>query len=111
MEKLNFDDINNIIKEKSDFSYNWLKNALESEITIKDNYYYDELLKFLLEENRRLELSNMDILDKLHNTIDNKIDIDNKINSLNNKINNLVDTLAWWIPFKKKRDEFRAKFK
>ena len=111
LEKINFDDINNIIKEKSDFSYNWLKNALESEITIKDNYYYDELLKFLLEENRRLELSNMDILDKLHNTIDNKIDIDNKINSLNNKINNLVDTLAWWIPFKKKRDEFRAKFK
>lgn len=32
-------------------------------------------------------------------------------NKTNNNTKNIIDTLAWWIPFKKKREEFRAKFK
>lgn len=35
----------------------------------------------------------------------------NKIETYDNKIQKIIDTLAWWIPSKKKRDEFRAKFK
>ena len=82
LEKVNFDNINNIIKEKSNFSYNWIKEAIETKIIIKNNYYYDDIIKFLLEENKKLY-----------------------------KMNKLVDILAWFIPFKKKRDEFRERFK
>lgn len=35
----------------------------------------------------------------------------NTENENQNKFNKLIDTLAWWIPFKKKREEFIAKFK
>lgn len=38
-------------------------------------------------------------------------DIYNKVNEIDNKINNIIDTLAWWIPIKKYRDNFRNKFK
>lgn len=37
------------------------------------------------------------------------IDTKNKIDILDNKINNIINYLAWWIPFKKKRNEFRNK--
>ena len=33
-----------------------------------------------------------------------------EICSLNNKIDKLIDTLAWWIPIRKWRDNFRSKF-
>lgn len=40
--------------------------------------------------------------------------INQKINALDNKIkrfeNKLIDTLAWWIPIRKWRDNFRNKF-
>ena len=49
-------------------------------------------------------------IDARINNIDNKINsTDNKINNIDNKINNIINTLAWWIPNKKKRDEFRKK--
>lgn len=31
----------------------------------------------------------------------------NKMSLIDNKINNIIDALAWWIPIRKKRDEFR----
>ena len=30
---------------------------------------------------------------------------------LDDKVNKLIDTLAWWIPVRKWRDNFRNKFK
>ncbi|MEI0612794.1 class I SAM-dependent methyltransferase [Brachyspira pilosicoli] len=50
---------------------------------------------------------------KFNNKIpnNNKINkIDDKINKLDSKINKLINIVAWWIPFKKKRDKFRKKF-
>ena len=48
------------------------------------------------------------------NALDNKINGDVKnfenINNLEYKIDKLIDTLAWWIPIKKWRDNFRNKF-
>lgn len=59
--------------------------------------------------NYRKENSEL-IIEYMINSIEElKRQINNK--SIDNKINKLVDTLAWWIPFKKKREEFRAKFK
>lgn len=45
---------------------------------------------------------------KLKNRID-ELEKENKNNILliDNKINKIIDTLAWFIPFRKKRDEFR----
>ena len=36
---------------------------------------------------------------------------DKRSNDLNRKINKVVDSLAWWIPVRKWRDNFRNKFK
>lgn len=48
---------------------------------------------------------------ELNNSFNNKlISLDNKVNFIDNKFNSLINKLAWWIPFKKKRDEFRKKF-
>lgn len=57
-------------------------------------------------------------LDNKINQVDNRItqvnnrisQVDNKINQVDNRIEQLINTLAWWIPIKKKRDEFRKKF-
>ena len=35
---------------------------------------------------------------------------DKEIRNLNFKIDKVVDSLAWFIPFRKKRDEFRSRF-
>ncbi|MEI0748987.1 hypothetical protein [Brachyspira pulli] len=41
---------------------------------------------------------------------DNRINgIDNRINGIETKITKLIDVLAWWIPIKKWRDNFRNK--
>lgn len=53
------------------------------------------------------------------NALDNKINnnkindlecVNNNINNLEYKIDKLIDTLAWWIPIRKWRDNFRNKF-
>ena len=45
--------------------------------------------------------------DKVDN---NSINIYKEIEDLNKKINKVIDTLAWWIPIRKWRDNFRNKF-
>ena len=44
---------------------------------------------------------------KIRENID--IMINQKVNVLDNKIDKLIDTLAWWIPIRKWRDNFRNK--
>ncbi|MEI0747256.1 class I SAM-dependent methyltransferase [Brachyspira pulli] len=45
------------------------------------------------------------------NDVNNNIsNIYNSVNNVNNNILKIVNTLAWWIPSKKKREEFRNKF-
>ena len=53
-------------------------------------------------------------INNLENINNNKIKdlecVNNKINNLEYKIDKLIDALAWWIPIKKWRDNFRNKF-
>ena len=35
----------------------------------------------------------------------------NNVNKLNEKLNMLINCIAWWIPIRKWRDNFRNKFK
>ncbi|WP_297298850.1 radical SAM protein [uncultured Brachyspira sp.] len=79
----------------------------------------EELKKDINSNNK----NNVDDVNKNLTNINNRVNdvnknltnVNNKVNSIDNKFNNkidkLIDTLAWWIPFKKKRDEFRNKFK
>ena len=49
------------------------------------------------------------MMEYMLNTIEElKKDINS--NDTDKKISNVINSLAWWIPFKKKRDEFRKKF-
>ena len=48
------------------------------------------------------------IMQQLINTIEH-INNSQKINNIDNKVNKLIDHIAWWIPLKKWRDNFRNK--
>ena len=97
------DKVVDIEKEKSIL---WLKNALNSK---KDKIYSpsDKATSFLLKENYNLR--NRIINDE--NIINNTNKVNNeKISNLHKKYNALVNSLAWWIPIKKWRNNFRNKF-
>ena len=38
-------------------------------------------------------------------------ELNDKYNNLVSVFNEIIDSLAWWIPFKKFRSKFREKFK
>lgn len=76
-----------------------------------DIYFYSKECQDKIKEEAKKLIPKMDFMmsfvklieriDKLEN--DNK----NKMSLIDNKINNIIDALAWWIPIRKKRDEFR----
>ncbi|MEI0490693.1 radical SAM protein [Brachyspira pulli] len=73
---------------------------------INDNikYFQPFLIKKIIEPNTQTQ--------NIHNNAiinDNIVKLDNNINELNNKINKLINKIAWWIPVKKWRDNFRNK--
>ena len=90
---IDYTSINSIIKEKVDFSYNWLKNALNNSKKINENISLYRMIEFLSENNKKLELEIKNI----------KLDIVNA----KNKNKKLINKIAWWIPIKKLRDNFR----
>ena len=54
----------------------------------------------------------VNVMNNQISAVDDRVNVmNNQISIINDKINTLINSLAWWIPSKKKRDEFRAKFK
>ena len=74
------------------------RNTYEASKFISENinYYSTSLINTLMDV-RYNQISNLD----------NKIN--NQIGNLDNKINNIVNRIAWWIPIRKWRDNFRNK--
>ena len=69
----------------------------------------DEYIEKIRKEKSNLILNQFS---KKISTLDNQIDILNKkIDVLNNENKKLVDTIAWWIPIKKLRENFKNKFR
>ena len=118
--KMDWTEINKKLEIEKVKSLNWLKNALENK---KEKYNYrDDIINYLIEENNEKESE----IHYLRNCIDGKqnwiklfgiyntkdylmfylfgIKISLKINEKN------INKLAWWIPVRKWRDNFRNKF-
>ena len=118
--KMDWTEINKKLEIEKVKSLNWLKNALENK---KEKYdYRDDIINYLIEENNEKESE----IHYLRNYIDEKqnwiklfgiyntkdylmfylfgIKISLKINEKN------INKLAWWIPVRKWRDNFRSKF-
>ena len=118
--KMDWTEINKKLEIEKVKSLNWLKNALENK---KEKYNYrDDIINYLIEENNEKESE----IHYLRNYIDEKqnwiklfgiyntkdylmfylfgIKISLKINEKN------INKLAWWIPVRKWRDNFRSKF-
>ena len=118
--KMDYTEINKKLEIEKVKSLNWLKNALENK---KEKYNYrDDIINYLIEENNEKESE----IHYLKNYIDGKqnwiklfgiyntkdylmfylfgIKISLKINEKN------INKLAWWIPVRKWRDNFRNKF-
>ena len=73
----------------------------QDDITIRDNVIHLLNYKYRILQHE---------YDNKINEYDNKInEYDNKINECNNKYISLVNKLAWWIPVRKLRDNFRNK--
>ena len=109
-------------------SMNWDYNILEEDhnhiLQLFTKYYGKDLIKtyehLYLYNKTRSKLTYE--FDNRINEFDNRInEFDNRINEFDNRINEqiynietkitkLIDVLAWWIPIKKWRDNFRDKF-
>ena len=94
---MDYDKINKKLDIEKKKSIEFLKKCLETKKIVKEDGYKDDLINLLINENT---------------------DLNNKINDLNKNIwklseinNKIINTLAWWIPIRKWRDNFRNKFK
>ena len=120
-----FNEIKNYLKETQNNLYNINYNLTEKyyndfQVWESFNNYIEAVDNDI---NNKLESVYKELNDKYNNiiqSVDN--DINNKLESmykeLNDKYNNIVsvfneivDKVAWWIPFKKFRDNFRNKFR
>ena len=95
-ENMDYTKINKKLEIEKNKSIEWLKEALNTKKVIKDDGYNNDLINLLINENT---------------------DLNNKINELNKNIlqlseinNKIINTLAWFIPIRKWRDNFRNKF-
>ena len=119
--KMDYTEINKKLEIEKVKSLNWLKNALENK---KEKYdYRDDIINYLIEENNEKESE----IHYLRNCIDGKqnwIKLFGIYNTkdylmfylfgfkISFKMNeNRVNKLAWWMPIRKWRDNFRNKFK
>ena len=120
-DEINYKEISNIINIEKDISIKWIKDALKKP---KKKYDYNsDVINYLIKENKDKEIE----IHYLRNCIDEKqnwiklfgiyntkdylmfylfgIKISLKINEKN------INKIAWWIPVRKWRDNFRNKFK
>ncbi|MEI0510705.1 polysaccharide pyruvyl transferase family protein [Brachyspira intermedia] len=103
---LDYVEINKVMKTQIDKSIKWLKNALEKEKIIKEYSYKDDLINILIKDSMNMSSSISNLQNNNNKTIN---DVNNNINDINNKINKIVNSIAWWIPVRKWRDNFRNK--
>ena len=111
----------NYRKKYPELMMEYLLNTIEElkkDINSNNKNKVDDVNKNLTNINNRVNDVNKNLTNinnRVNDVNKNLTNVNNKVNSIdnkfNNKINRLIDTLAWWIPFKKKRDEFRNKFK
>ena len=125
--KMDYTEINKKLEIEKAKSLNWLKNALENK---KEKYdYKDDIINFLINENTDLNNKINDLYSKnfeLYNQIDcrqNWVKLFGIYNTkeylifyffgikISFRMNEeIVNKLAWWIPIRKWRDNFRSKF-
>ena len=104
------------------------ESALDESIDLTINYF-NEIKNYLKETQSKLFNINYDLTEKyyndfqVHESFNNYIEdknnkLENMYKELNDKYNNLasvfneiVDKVAWWIPIKKFRENFKNKFK
>ena len=121
-QKYSGDIINDINKSKT------YELALDESIDLTINYF-NEIKNYLKETQSSLFNINYDLNEKyynyfqVHESFNNYIEdsnnkLENMYKELNDKYNNLasvfnrvVDKIAWWIPIKKFRENFKNKFK
>ena len=102
--------------------------ALDESIDLTINYF-NEIKNYLKETQSNLFNINYDLTEKyyndfqVHESFNNYIEdknnkLENMYKELNDKYNNLasvfnevIDKIAWWIPIRKWRDNFRNKFR
>ncbi|CRF35680.1 putative alpha-1,2-fucosyltransferase; glycosyl transferase, family 11 [Brachyspira suanatina] len=86
---------NKFKKEDIDYIINNIKNNIDNK-----NFLYSNNIDYRINNSKALYLQN------------NKInDIYNELNELKIIYNIILNKIAWWIPIRKWRDSFRAKFK
>ncbi|AEM22075.1 coenzyme F420 hydrogenase/dehydrogenase beta subunit domain protein [Brachyspira intermedia PWS/A] len=104
LKDMDYTEINKKLEAEKKRSIEWLKEALESPKVLKEDSYKDDLINILIKDSMNMGAS-------ISNLQNNNIDISKSkvIIDLNNKINKLINTIAWWIPIKKWRDDFRNK--
>ena len=114
---------NRIIDIRNDY-YNYFDMDAVSERLIKlkqymysnfDICFSDRILNILENNIRNCFITINDRFNKMKNEVDLLNNLSNyneyKINQLYNIIDNIINQIAWWIPIKKLRDNFKNKFK
>lgn len=71
-------------------------------------YFHSKECQDKIKEEAKKLISEMDLIVSFMKLKDRVDELEkNKMSLIDNKINNIIDALAWWIPIRKKRDEFR----
>lgn len=84
-----------------------IQNSLHIDTIKLFNKYYS---RYLVSKYQQIILYNKEI--ELNANQEIVIDkLDNRLNELDNKLNKLINCIAWLIPVRKLRDNFRNKFK
>lgn len=125
--KMDYTEINKKLEIEKAKSLNWLKNALEKPKNKSD--YQNDIINYLIEENKEKNNLINDLYDKnleLYNEIDRKQNWIKLFGIYNTKDylmfylfgirftikmnEKKINKIAWWIPIKRLRDNFRNKF-
>ena len=71
--------------------------------------YHEDLNKSIDEYRKKIEIEPLDNIFYLYNSVLEKNDLTTKLENDLNKIKYNINKLAWWIPIRKWRDNFRNK--
>ncbi len=133
-KEMDYSSINKTIDIEKTKSLEWLKNALYKEKSMTKESYKDDIINILIEKNKELSFRISD----LNNNIQSQINNINTVNAnaehsiiklfgiyntryyihiyffgikITLKANEKnINKIAWWIPIRKWRDNFRSKF-
>ncbi|WP_157153313.1 polysaccharide pyruvyl transferase family protein [Brachyspira murdochii] len=105
LQPINYSTMDRIIHQEREKAILWLKKSLESKKNenISDNI---QIIDFLLKKINTKNSENRKIIDSLLNEVNTIVSNNNNSSKI---INRLVNNIAWWIPIKKWRDNFRNK--